>query len=223
MTSYNEKLAQDYETIRDKVRRGMLPLVARNPEIERVVGEYAVAHAHHYDVKREKGESPPINYKDSDTLDRFADLIMYEELTWSHPDKMSIVEFPVASDRNEKSYREKYSPNPDLQYGDRRFLGRRTTTFTDNVGNPQMRKTRVPLPVDPTIISVETHLDLYDALDNADLTDKQRQAISLVFFDNEGDGMSQEDARKVMGVSKATMSEHLSVAVRKLRDYMTID
>ena len=195
----------------------MLPLVARCPALDKITREYAEAQASQYDSKRAAGASPPIPFRDSDALDRCADLVMHEELTWSHPDKMSIVEYPVASDRNEQSYREKYSPNGDLQYGDRRYMGRRTTTFTDSTGNPQVRKSRIASPSDPVIESIDVHIDLYDALDNAGLTAKQRQAIDLVYFED----MTQEDARAVMGVSKATMSEHHSVALAKLREYMT--
>lgn len=230
MTNYNDKLTQDYGVIRAKVRRGMLPLVARNPAIEKAVGEYAVAQADYYDAARAKavagGRSPdlvPVPYRDSDALDRFADLIMREELTWSHPDKMSIVAYPVMSDRQEQSARGRYAPNSDLQYGDRRFTGRRKTHFTDDKGAPQVRNSRVVDPRDVVIDAIGEYDALYDALDNAGLTDRQRQAIELVYFGNEGDGMTQAEAGKAMGIRKPAVNEHVEIALRKLREYMTKD
>lgn len=40
MNDYNANLRKDYEDIRDKVERGMLPLVARIPAIEKAVSDY---------------------------------------------------------------------------------------------------------------------------------------------------------------------------------------
>src|SRR5690606_6945679 len=129
----------------------MLPLVARNPALDRATSEYALAQAEHYHTEQAKGKNPPIPLRDSDTLHKCADLVMYEELKWSHPDKMSIVEYPIMSDRNEQSYFEKYTTHSDLQYGDRRYTGRRKTHFTDDHGAPQVRNSRIVDPNDPTI------------------------------------------------------------------------
>ena len=223
---YNVMLADETAVMRDKVRRGMLPLVARNPALDRATKAYALAQATLYDDKRaqlvEQGRSPntlPIPYRNNALLDRCADLVLYEELTWSHADKMSIVDYPIMSEDQEALRNEKYRPNSDIQYGDRRFAGRRKTHFTDDYGAPQVRSGRVIDTHDPSIDAVGDYMDLYHALAGAGLTDKQRQAIDLVCFE----ALSQEDARAVMGVSKATMSEHTSVALRKLRDYMTKD
>jgi len=221
MTNYNATLAQEYATIRSKVKRGMLPLVARCPAIEKAVGDYAVAHADYFDTALANGKNPPINYKDSDALDKYADLVMYEELTWSHPDKMSIVEYPIMSDDQEALRNGKYTPNSDLQYGDRRFTGRHKTHFTDDDGSLQVRNSRVVEPSDPTIEAVSDYVDLYDALANAGLSARQREAIDLVYFGNNGDGMSQEDAAQAMGVSQPAIAKFQRVALSKLHEYMT--
>ena len=42
-SDYNAKLAKDYEDIRDRVERGMLPLVARIPAIDDAVTTYVAA------------------------------------------------------------------------------------------------------------------------------------------------------------------------------------
>src|SRR5690625_3964535 len=124
---YNAKLAQDYEDIRAKVRGGMLPLVARIPEIDKAVSAYVLAQDEHYEELRRKAEaedgdaggSPeavPIQLRDATALHRMADLVMHEELTWSHPDKMSIVEYPVMSDRRTRTYYENHSHKGDLKF-----------------------------------------------------------------------------------------------------------
>src|SRR5690554_8143694 len=103
----------------------MLPLVARNPVIEKAVSEYVLAQDEDFERKRKKGGHVPIQFRDSNILDRFADLVMYEELTWSHPDKMSIVEYPVMSDWQAKERRDKTSFPGEVTYNDRQYNGRR--------------------------------------------------------------------------------------------------
>ncbi|MEI2356071.1 sigma factor-like helix-turn-helix DNA-binding protein [Mesobacillus zeae] len=214
---YNEKLLLDYENIHDKVKRGMLPLVARNPAIDKAVSNYVDSQTEFFDAKKNRGEHSPIQLRNSYVLSRFADLVMYEELKWSHPDKMTIVDYPIMSDDQEASRTEKYRPNSDIQYGDRRYSGRRKTHFTDDQGSPQVRNSRVVDPHDPTIDAVGDYLDLYDALDSAGLTERQREAIDLVYFVN----MTQEEAAEVMGVGQDVISRRVSVALRKLCEYMT--
>src|SRR5690606_27166324 len=113
-----------------RVKAGKLPLVARIPAIERAVDEYAIKRAAYHEKKRAEGVKIPLEYRhDGRLLEQFADLILYEELTWSHPDKMTIVERPIMSDSQAELRADKYKPHPDLQYGDRRFTGRRKTHF----------------------------------------------------------------------------------------------
>jgi RNA polymerase sigma factor (sigma-70 family) len=214
---YNAKLTQDYETIRDKVKRGMLPLVARNPAIDKAVTEYVISQTELFDSKRAKKGHPPIQVRDSNILSRFADLVMYEELKWSHPDKMTIVDYPIMSDDQLELRQEKYRPNSDIQYGDRRYLGRRKTHFTDDYGAPQVRNSRMVDSHDPTIEASMDIIDLYDALENSGLTERQREAINLVFFED----MTQEEASEVMGVRQPNINNYVNTALRKLREYMT--
>src|SRR5690606_41916934 len=102
----------------------MLPLVARNPVIEKAVSEYVLAQDEDAARRRKKRGYVPIQIRDSNMLDKFADLIMYEELTWTHPDKMSIVKYPVMSDWQAKDRREKTSFLGEMTYDDRQFNGR---------------------------------------------------------------------------------------------------
>ena len=209
---YNAKLYEDYTKIKRKVERGMLPLVARNPAIDRATTDYAVALAEHYHADKDAGKNPPIPLKNAAMLDRFSDLVMHEELKWSHPDKMSIVEYPVMSDTQIEVRNEKQTLCDDIIYGDRRYTGRRKTHFTDEDGALQVRNTRMAIPSD-----VEKYIDLYDALENAGLTDRQRQVIDLVYFDN----LTQEEAASVLGITQQAVAKHESAALTKLREYLT--
>lgn len=212
MKDYNAKLYEDYTEIKRKVERGMLPLVARNPAIDRATTDYAVALAEHYHADKDAGKNPPIPLKNAAMLDRFSDLVMYEELKWSHPDKMSIVEYPVMSDTQKEVRNEKQTLRDDILYGDRRYMGRRKTHFTDEDGALQVRNTRMAIPSD-----VGKYIDLYDALENAGLTDRQRQVIDLVYFDN----LTQEEAASVLGITQQAVAKHESAALTKLREYLT--
>lgn len=55
-------------------------------------------------------------------------------------------------------------------------------------------------------------IDLETALERAGLTDRQRQAIALVYFRD----MKQEDAGKAMGVGQQRVARHLDIALVKI-------
>lgn len=208
--TYLEKLRQDYESIKRKVERGMLPLVARNPAIDRATKDYALAQAEHYHAEQAVGKNPPIPFRDANMLDKFADLALYEELKWSHPDKMTIVDYPIMSDTQAQARRDKYSLKSELKFGDLRYKGKRKSC-ADNSHK------RVIDAEDPTIEAAEANIDLYNALDNAGLTDRQRQVIGLIYFEN----LTQEEAAAELGISRRTLREHLDDGLRKLRVYLT--
>ena len=209
---YNAKLYDDLADISARVKRGMLPLVARNPALERATAAYALAQADHYAGLR----NPPVALRNSRAMDSAADLVLYEELTWSHPDKMAIVEYPVMSDRGEQSYYGKYLQHPDLEREDDRRLGRRKTHFTDEAGTPQVRSTHMPRNHSEWV--AEDVIDrLYDALEHAGLTDRQREAVDLHYFGN----LTQEAVALEMGVSQPAVFKFLKAATTKLHDYMT--
>lgn len=217
MNDYNAKLYEDYKVIKREVERGMLPLIVRNPAIDRATSDYALAQAEHYHADQNVGKNPQIPLRNANILDRYANLVMYEELKWSHPDKMSIVEYPIMSETQEEVRAEKHSLCDDIQYGDRRYAGRRKSHFNDEEGSPQVRKSRMANPTDPTINRVEENIDLYDALENAGLTDRQRQVLDLVYFDN----LTQERAANILGITQQAVAKQESVALTKLREYMT--
>lgn len=216
---YVAKLRKDYEEIADKVERGMLPLVARNPVIEKAVSEYVLAQDEDFERRRKKGGYVPIQFRDSNMLDKFADLIMYEELTWSHPDKMSIVKYPVMSDWQAKDRREKTSFPGEITYDDRQFNGRRKGYSVGKSGEINVTNHRMPNLEDSGIKALEDKITVAELLERAKLTDRQRQAIELVYFED----MTQEQAAKVMGVKRSTVETLLRRSIKKLRQSVRND
>lgn len=221
---YNAKLAQDYAGIRAKVRGGMLPLVARIPAIEQAVSEYVLAQDAHYEELRRKAEedggdaggSPeavPIQLRDATALHRMADLVLHEELTWSHPDKMSIVEYPVMSGWQERDRIDKTILVDDMEFGDRRGNGRRKSHFVSDDGFVGVSNHKIPELESKDIEKIASELDVSTLLDGANLTERQRGAIDLVYFE----GMTQEQASERLGISQSAVQQHISASLTKIK------
>ena len=107
--TFTEKLQAEYERIEALTKSGKLPIDERIKEIDVAVSDYALAHAEAYRQAQAKaganGQSPnivPINFKDAYMLEQFANLVLHEDLSWSHPDKMAIVDYPIMSDDQRK-------------------------------------------------------------------------------------------------------------------------
>ena len=216
---YVKKLRKDHEEIADKVERGMLPLVARIPAIENAVSNYVSAQDEDFERNREKGGHVPIQLRDSRLLDKFAELIMYEELTWSHPDKMSIVEYPIMSDWQAKERRDKTSFPGEITHDDRQFNGRRKGYSVGKSGEINVTNRRMPNLEDSGIKALESELTVAELLEGSKLTDRQRQAIELVYFED----MTQEQAAKSMGVKRATVETLLRRSIKYLRQSVRND
>src|SRR5690625_2044754 len=226
-TDYNAKLAQDYDDIRAKVRGGMLPLVARIPAIDKAVSAYVEAQDAHYEELRRKAAEEggdastavPIQLRDATALHRMADLVLHEELTWSHPDKMSIVEYPVMSEWQEieRNSKQQLTKDGEVEFGDRHGNGRRNAPFITDDGRVGAGHNKMVGREDDEINKIGEYEDLFNAIDDAVLTDRQREVIELIYFGNDGAGMSQEEAGKVLGISDRGLRYHLNAALTKIR------
>ena len=211
---YVAKLRKDYEEIADKVERGMLPLVARNPVIEKAVSEYVLAQDEDFERRRKKGGYVPIQFRDSNMLDKFADLIMYEELTWSHPDKMSIVKYPVMSDWQVKRRAEVEERMGDVEFGDSRYRGRKKGYYYDANNAPQVTNNKLVDEFNATENGVDIALDIELLLSNAGLTKRQREVIELIYLED----LTQTDAAEKLGISQPAIKSHISAAIKKLKE-----
>lgn len=60
--------------------------------------------------------------------------------------------------------------------------------------------------------AVDTLIDLKEAIEQADLTDRQREALRLVF----GEDLTQGNAGKKMGIRQNTVSENVTSSISKI-------
>src|SRR5699024_1374743 len=195
----------------------------RIAEIEDAINRYIVAQDVDFEGKRAKAvaegrsvNTVPIQYRNQPLLDALADLLMYEYLTWSHHDKMNIVENPILS-KSQTSYRH----HKELRLADVYTGGEGDATIgrrTDHDGVKRRVYDYMTPERDMSLIPPE-YLDLYDALDSAGLTARQRQAIELVYFE----GMTQEAAAKEMGVKQQAVGQFISAGKAKISSFLKGD
>ena len=222
---YVKKLRKDYEEITDKVERGMLPLVARIPAIEKAVSEYVLAQDAYFDNLRRKGGYIPIQLRNERILERMADLLIYEELRWSHPDKMTIIDYPIVSSSQERRFKRRHILKDELLYGDLRHLGKRKVSSSMMSDDGESDELLVPVSTSIRILEHQeneydalfTRIDLKDVIKKADLTSRQREAIYLTIIKD----MTQEDAADVMGIGQPNVKAYTDAGVDKIRKYLT--
>ncbi|MBO0602715.1 hypothetical protein I2483_13690 [Sporosarcina sp. E16_3] len=216
--TYAEQLQADYTRIRTEIREGRLPREERLVQIAEVTDRYALAHAEAYDKARESGRVMPINYKNDRLLHAFADLALYEDLTWSHADKMSLVEFPIMSDSQAKRRASRTSMPGEIEHNDRGNNGRQTLIYTDKNDVSRSTKPRMANVWEDNLCASVANIDLHNGIQNAGLTVRQAQAIDLVY----GDGKTQEAAASEMGIAKSNVNAYLDVGVAKIRRVMGV-
>jgi hypothetical protein len=83
MEDYKLELHKEITALRRATKKGKLPRELRLVKIEQLTEDYFA----------KTGEMP-----DARALQRLEDLCIYEELTDSHPDKMTLEEYPIMSD-----------------------------------------------------------------------------------------------------------------------------
>src|SRR5699024_9888126 len=114
-------MTQDYETnarkrmeeLRCYIRQQDVPLAERSRLASDIASDYVAAQDDYFDGIKAEGKTPPIQFRNSDLMDELADVILHDDLTWSHPDKMTIVEYPLLSDsqQHERNLRDLFLEN----------------------------------------------------------------------------------------------------------------
>src|SRR5690625_2433181 len=217
---YNATLLQDYETIRKQTKAGTLPLNKRIEACERACVAYVIAQDEEWERKKQRAadegrsvNTVPIQYRDAGALERLADVLMDEYLTWDHHDKMNVVENPILSrtqtllrHRKESLLEDVYTGKNDATIGRKRGSDGAKHRVYDYM-TPERGKSLIP----------SKHLDLNGALDGSGLTDKQRQVVELVYVE----GLTQADAAERMGIHRANVNLYLRHGYEKLRREMS--
>ena len=197
--------AQAHDYTSDLIDEAYRRKGADNPttHLERVREANSLCEAHYTIIGDFPAES---------VLSRLAWYIVFDEMTDSHPDKMSREEYPIMSDsqydvrtKRERSISDIYTGKDDVT------IGRRT----DHDGVKRRIYDYMTSKRDMALVPTK-YLDLYSAIDNAGLTERQRQAIDLVYFE----GMTQEAAGAEMGVSKSNVNEYIRHGITKIRREM---
>ena len=157
------------------------------------------------DYIEQHGKRPPAS-----VLSRLATYVLLDTLSDNHPDKMSREEYPIMSYGQTGRYFARNGTIAPEPYAQESVMGRKSSAKEWGSDNSDA----LLFADDPMLMGVIESADLYALLDNANLTDRQRQAIDLVYFED----MTQEQAAEVMGVRKHTVNEHLSIGLRNLRE-----
>lgn len=211
--SYHERFKEDVRKAFVLVRKGELPMGRRKTSLKRASSRYVLAQSVDYLAAKAAGKNPPIPLRDSDTLNTCGYMLIYEYMTNRHPDKVANDEYPILSDNQTLLRQRREMSLSDVNTGkDDVTIGR--TLDHDGV---KRRIYDYMTPNRDTSVVPARYLDLYDAIDNAGLTERQLEAINLVYFE----GMTQEVAADVMGVGQDVVSRHIKAGIRILRAYMT--
>lgn len=170
---------------------------------ERIAKADALCEAHYTQIGR---------YPDETVLNRLAWYIVFDEMTDKNEHKVKHAEYPILSDHQMKYRHERESSLSDV------YTGKNDETIGRYTGHDGIKRRVYDYMTPERDMSLvpTKYLDLYSALDNAGLTDRQRQAIYLVYFE----GLTQDDAANVMGIGQDVVSRHIASGTRKLRGYL---
>lgn len=150
------------------------------------------------------GKRPPAS-----VLSRLATYVLLDTLSDNHPDKMSREEYPIMSYGQTGRYFARNGSIAPEPYTQESVMGRKSSAKEWGSDNSDA----LLFADDPMLLNVIESVDLYALLDNADLTDRQRQAIDLVYFED----MTQEQAAEVMGVTRQAVDLYARNAINKIR------
>lgn len=203
MTFYTSQQAHDditalFDAYYDAKKAGAsIPPNKRIESADAIVEQYV----------RVNGKRPPAS-----VLSRLAAYIDLDYTTDSNPHKASTDEYPVLSGHQLKRRRDREMTLSNVYTGDGdTTIGR----YTDHDGIKRRIYDYMTPKKDNALVPTK-YLDLYSAIDNAGLTERQRQAIDLVYFE----GMTQEAAASEEGVGQDVISRRITASLRKLRKYI---
>src|SRR5690625_436926 len=167
----------------------------RNESANSIVEQYIEAN----------GKRPPAS-----VLSRLATYILLDNLSDSNPDKMSRDEYPIMSYGQTGRYFARNGTIAPEPYAQESVMGRKSSAKEWGSDNSDA----LLFADDPMLMGVIESADLYAMLDNAKLTDRQRQAIDLVYFED----LTQEQAAEVMGVGRATVETLIRRSLQYIRE-----
>src|SRR5699024_10837636 len=203
MTQYTPQQAHDnitalfddyYDAKKADVHAVSIPPNKRIENADAIVEQYVEAN----------GKRPP-----SSVLSRLATYLLLDTLADTHPDKMARDEYPVMSYWQTGRYFARNRPIAPEQYTQESVMGRKSSAKEWGSDNSDA----LLFADDPMLLDVIESVDLEALLDNAKLTNRQRQAIDLVYFED----MTQEQAAEVMGVTRQAVDLYARNAINKLR------
>lgn len=200
--------AQAHDYTSDLIDEAYRRKGADNPttHLERVREADSLCEAHYTII----GEFPA-----ESVLSRLAWYIVFDEMTDSHPDKMTREEYPILSESQEELRDSKQikTRNGEITYEGRQANGRRKSYYFGDDGEVGVSNSKMPDIYDRGIEGAVENIDVLDLLDSAGLTERQREAIELVYFD----GLTQAQAGERMGVSQQAIDRYLRYSYEKLR------
>lgn len=156
------------------------------------------------------GVYPPPN-----VLTRLAWYVVFDEMTDMHPDKMTREEYPIMTE-TQRLRRFNEIPTKNVYFNGRDFVGSVKTCEkkdTDDTGRINKR------PIYNTLSDAEkeakdTEIDVMKIIDKAKLTERQKEAIELVYFE----GLTQSEAAKRMRISQPNVSSYIDYSLKKMKN-----
>lgn len=156
------------------------------------------------------GVYPPPN-----VLTRLAWYVVFDEMTDSHPDKMTREEYPIMTE-TQRLRRFNEIPSKGVYFNGKDFVGSVKSyekKGTDDTGRINKRPIYNTLS-DEEKEAKDTEIDVMKIIDKAKLTERQKEAIELVYFE----GLTQSEAAERMGISQPNVSSYIDYSLRKMKN-----
>ena len=167
---------------------------------ERVNSAQSICESYYAQV----GQQPP-----SAVLSRLAWYLVFDEMTDSHPDKMTREELPIMSGGQTKRYFEKAKIKPAVEAREDALVGRHKRAFVTDDGANWVTSSPLVIPSDGELDAVEWRAFLESILS------AREYAIVQRYY---GDGATQGEIAAEMGVSQPRVASIMRRALDKIRE-----